>query len=305
MAISILDSSAPAFKKFEGVVPLPRSLFVDGSVESLSLPAVAVVGSRRASAYGYGVAFELSRDLARRGWVIVSGLARGIDSAAHEGALAGGGRTIAVLAHGLNHLYPRENRALSRKIVDSGGALVTEYEAHEPALSYRFPQRNRLIAGLSRATVVVQAALKSGSLITAQLALDQNRDVWVVPGVEKDEAFLGGQKLIEDGAEMVRSAEDVLKALGESYGEFPVENIRASWLAALMESGRCYGIEELFLSSDRTLSELMESLEQHLRDGSVIEAFSQQFMWVGEKERRGAAKKYDLRTCQPVNPCQK
>ncbi|MGH7869344.1 MAG: DNA-processing protein DprA, partial [Candidatus Dormibacteraceae bacterium] len=159
----------------------PLALYVKGDVKALSSPAIAMVGTRRPTAYGSSVAHRLAADLASRQAVIVSGLARGIDSAAHRGALEAKGRTLAVLGSGIDVTYPRENKRLAERVVESG-ALITEFPMGTAPIPENFPIRNRIISGLSLGVVIVEAAEYSGSLITARLALEQNREVFAVPG---------------------------------------------------------------------------------------------------------------------------
>jgi len=193
----------------------PPLLQCRGSLESLARPAVAIVGARNASANGQRFAFDLARDLAQAGCTLVSGLARGIDAAAHEGALAaaGEGVTVAVMAGGLDVPYPRQHAALAETIA-MRGLLVTEMPPGTEPQARHFPRRNRIIAGLSLATVVVEAAERSGSLITARLALEQGREVLAVPGSPRDPRAAGPNRLIRDGATLVRHADDVLQSLG-------------------------------------------------------------------------------------------
>jgi DNA processing protein len=172
-------------------------------------PAVAIVGSRRASGYGRRVAEELAAGLASVGLTVVSGLATGIDAAAHRAALAVSGRTVAVLATGLDLVYPRWHAGLARRVA-SQGALVTEYPCGTPPLPHRFPRRNRLISGLALGTIVVEAAPESGSLITARCALEQGREVFAVPGPVGVALHEGANRLIREGATLVRGVEDVL-----------------------------------------------------------------------------------------------
>jgi len=174
--------------------------------------SVAIVGSRHCTAYGRRLATRLAEGLVNAGWAVVSGLARGIDAAAHQGALAAGGRTVAVLAGGLAKIYPPEHGELAESIV-AKGALLSEMPMAVAPLPELFPRRNRIISGLSRATVIVEAALKSGALITARLAADQGREVLAVPGPVDSEASAGPNQLIRNGATLVRSVEDVLEAL--------------------------------------------------------------------------------------------
>jgi DNA processing protein len=195
------------------IVDPPPALWVRGALDSFRRPAVAIVGSRAGTPYAIEVAERLAADLAARGVAIVSGLARGVDAAAHRGALEAIGSTLAVLGCGADVMYPREHDALARRIqVD--GLVMSELVPGTPPLPAFFPQRNRLISGLSRAVVVVEAGEKSGSLITARCALEQGRDVLAVPGNVMTGRNRGGHALLRDGAKIVECADDILEELG-------------------------------------------------------------------------------------------
>jgi DNA processing protein len=196
------------------IVDPPPALWVRGNIAALSGPAVAIVGSRAGSPYGLTVAERLAADLAARGIVIVSGLARGVDSAAHRGALAASGVTIGVLGSGVDVVYPAEHRSLAGDIEANRGAIVSELVPGTPPQPQFFPLRNRIISGLSRAVLIVEAGEKSGSLITARCALDQGRDVLAVPGNVLSGRNRGGHGLLRDGAKIVESADDILEELG-------------------------------------------------------------------------------------------
>jgi DNA processing protein len=195
------------------IVDPPPVLWLRGSTAALVAPAVAIVGSRAGSAYALAVAEKLAADLAQRGVIVVSGLARGVDSAAHRGALSANGLTIAVLGCGADRVYPAEHAALARDIAASGSVL-SELAPRTPPLPMFFPQRNRIISGLSHAVVVVEAGEKSGSLITARCALEQGRDVLAVPGNVLNGRNRGGHALIRDGAKIVETADDIVEELG-------------------------------------------------------------------------------------------
>lgn len=195
----------------------PFVLYVEGDAETLRNPAVAVVGARRPTPYGRAVAEKLAGDLAGRGCVVVSGLAAGIDACAHRGALRKG-RTVAVLGSGLDVPYPRENRGLHREIAGRG-AVVSEFPLGTAPFAENFPVRNRIISGLAVGLVVVEAARKSGSLITAKLALAQDREVMAVPGNVTSELSAGPNGLIKDGARPVASWEDVAEGLPSPWRE--------------------------------------------------------------------------------------
>lgn len=198
----------------------PLMLFVEGRVELLHRPAVAVVGSRHATPQGLAHARAFAATLSQAGVAVVSGLAAGIDGAAHEGALQGEGGTVAVVGTGPDIVYPRRHVALARRIVD-GGALVSEYAPGTPVLAHHFPHRNRLIAGLTLGTVVIEAALKSGSLITARLASECGREVFAVPGSILSPQSSGCHALIRQGAQLVESAEEILQSLHLVAGAGP------------------------------------------------------------------------------------
>jgi DNA processing protein len=195
----------------------PACIWTRGNRSLLSRLTVAVIGARAASHEGLIAANEIALDLARAGVVVVSGLARGIDSAAHQGALEGGGGTIAVLGTGIDVVYPAENAPLSERIA-ANGLLVTEFAPGSPPEDWHFPRRNRIISGLSKAVVVVEAKEKSGSLITARLAADQGRDVMAVPGTIVGGRNRGANALLRDGAKLVESAVDILQELGVDSG---------------------------------------------------------------------------------------
>jgi DNA processing protein len=205
------DRAYPA--ALAAIVDPPPVLWLRGRRDALDSTAVAMVGSRAGSPYALAVAERLAADLASRGVTIVSGLARGVDSAAHRGALSVGGTTVAVLGCGADVVYPAEHAPLVGEIAERG-AVISEVVPGTPPLPWLFPQRNRIISGLCRATVVIEAGEKSGSLITARCALDQGRDVLAVPGNILNGRNRGGHALLRDGARIVETADDVVQELG-------------------------------------------------------------------------------------------
>lgn len=241
----------------------PLALYCAGRPEVLSEPAVAIVGSRRPSTYGRAAAERLAEDLAARGVVVVSGLASGIDAAAHWGALRAG-RTTAVLGSGIDAVYPRENRGLAAKIAASGGAVITEFPLGAKPLGFHFPLRNRIISGLSLGLVVVEAAARSGSLISARLALEQGREVLAVPGPVTSALSRGTHGLLKAGAALVETWEDVAAELPPPWRddllarreEAPVERDAA---ALGPEERRVW--ELLAADTEATVDELVERSE--------------------------------------------
>ncbi|MFA5069120.1 MAG: DNA-processing protein DprA [Candidatus Omnitrophota bacterium] len=209
--IAINDNNYP--ENLKNIYDPPVILYVKGAISRCDEISIAMVGSRRCTCYGMNMADEIARDLAAKGVTIVSGLARGIDTSAHKGALNGRGRTLAVLGSGLGNIYPPENLALSKDIADNG-ALISEFPMVTPPYRQNFPRRNRLISGISKAVVVVEAARKSGALITVDFALEQGRDVFAVPGMANRPSSRGANALIKQGAKLIDNAEDILEELG-------------------------------------------------------------------------------------------
>ncbi len=206
------DGSYPAMLR--EIDDPPPVLYVKGDWQAcFDQPGVGVIGSRMCSTYGVNASEMLSRDLASRGITVVSGLARGIDTAAHRGAIAGKGRTIGVIGTGIDTVYPRENNGLVREILESGGCIVSQFPLGTPPLAENFPYRNRIISGLSLGVLIVEASERSGSLITARLAMEQNREVMAVPGNITSGNSFGTNYLIKSGAKLVQQWQDVVAEL--------------------------------------------------------------------------------------------
>ena len=210
--IDINDEDYPSLLK--EIQNPPKQIHLRGMLPGSAIPAVAIVGTRKATAAGIGVAEEIAAGLARQGITIVSGLAMGIDTAAHRGALSIGGRTIAVLGNGINEIYPAQNEKVAEEILKTGGAIISEYPPGEPSFKQNFIHRNRIISGLSVAVVVIEAPTKSGALATAGFAAEQGRSVFVLPGPVTHPNYVGSHALIRDGAILVAKAADILEDLG-------------------------------------------------------------------------------------------
>jgi len=227
---------------------MPRAIHVNGDPAVLALPCLGIVGTRRATPRGLAVARGLAQKLANAGWVIVSGLARGIDAAAHSGALEAGGRTIAVMATGNDRCYPPAHRGLLAQI-RARGCSVTEFTPGTPPLKHHFLQRNRLLAGMCKGVIIVEAPVRSGALTTAREALDAGRDVFAVPGPVDVETSRGCHRLLREGACLVESAADVLEVLGApdaagaltGLGAGPAlpDHAAARWLHARLDLEGC------------------------------------------------------------------
>jgi DNA processing protein len=251
----------------------PERLFVRGpALEVLTAPAVAIVGSRSCSPYGAQVARMLGRELASAGVAVVSGLARGVDGEAHRGALAAGGPTVGVLGCGIDRDYPRSHAGLARRI-GASGLIVSEYPPGVEPAPWRFPARNRIIAGLCAATVVVEARARSGALITADFALELGRDVFAVPGEITSALSAGTNELLRQGAAPLCAAADVLDALGvarPAQDPAPLSPVAGELLALI--AARVSTVDELVRASRWTSAEVAAALIELELGGVVAEA---------------------------------
>lgn len=259
----------------------PPVLWTRGDPAVLLMPAVAIVGSRAATPYALDVGARLAGELATRGVTVVSGLARGVDSAAHRGTLAAGGPTIAVLGSGLDRIYPPEHTGLAQDIA-SKGLVVTELGPGGLPLAEHFPLRNRIISGISLAVVVVEASEKSGSLITARCAMEQGRDVMAVPGSVLTGRNRGSHSLLKDGAKVVETADDILEELGwpaaRSAVHAPGKSLSEDPLLVHMEPGEVYGLDELVETTGTGASKLLPRLMELELLGHVRAAGGGRFM---------------------------
>ncbi len=264
----------------------PPVIWTKGAVAELVRPAVAIVGSRSATPYAVSVAARLGGELADRGVVVASGLARGVDSAAHRGTLEAGGITVAILGSGLDRIYPAEHADLAQDIAKAG-VVVSELGPGAPPLPENFPLRNRIISGISLAVVVVEASEKSGSLITARCAMDQGRDVMAVPGSVLSGRNRGSHSLLKDGAKVVETADDILEEIGWPGSLSPHEvskSLVEDPLLARMEAGESYGLEELVESTAMSASKLLPRLMELELQGQVRAAGGGRFMRLPTRE---------------------
>jgi DNA processing protein len=265
------------------IVDPPPLLWTRGSRAALAHHAVAIVGSRAASTYALDVAERLAADLASRGIAVVSGLARGVDSAAHRGALSVGGSTIAVLGCGADVMYPSEHAPLAAAIAPCG-LIVSELVPGTPPLRQHFPQRNRIISGLSRAVVIVEAGERSGSLITARCALEQGREVLAVPGNVLSGRNRGGHGLLRDGARLVETADDILEELnGIGYAGEATRVARTAVrdpLLACLPAGEACDVDELAERSGLTVARLLPRLLDLELQGMVARVDGGRFVLV-------------------------
>lgn len=276
--ISLNDPEYPS--RLKEIYDPPIVLFVKGCAEVLAEPGIAMVGTRHPTPYGMGMAERLSTDLAARGLVIISGLARGIDTASHRGAIAAKGKTVAVLGTGIDVMYPKENTRLTEQIIALGGALITEFPVGTPPTPQNFPIRNRIISGISAGVLVVEAAEYSGTRITSRLALEQNRDVYAVPGNVTNRNSWGPNTLIKQGAKLVATWEDVWEelptdiqaALSFRQNESP-EPETASLFPDEATSPHEKKIFKLLKADDSThIDQLVELLENEMSPSEIFAA---------------------------------
>jgi DNA processing protein len=251
--VHLVSISDPAYPELLSQIPkLPPLLFVRGDIHLLSLPQIAIVGSRNPSSGGSENAQRFAEFLAGNGFAITSGLALGVDAAAHQGALMAKGKTIAVMGTGLDLIYPSRHRNLAQEILEGGGALVSELPLGSGSKAANFPQRNRIISGLSCGVLVVEAAIQSGSLITAQAALQQNREVFAIPGSIHNPLARGCHQLIRQGATLVETGQDIVDQLQGILG-YQRENLETLQQKAAKRS-------EL----DEKLLDLLSPVEQQI-----------------------------------------
>jgi DNA processing protein len=276
--ISLSDPEYPS--RLKEIYDPPVILFVKGCVEVLAQPGIAMVGTRHPTPYGSGMAERLSTDLAARGLVIISGLARGIDTASHRGAIAAKGKTVAVLGTGIDVMYPKENTRLTEQMLALGGALITEFPVKTSPAPQNFPIRNRIISGMSAGVLVVEAAEYSGTRITSRCALEQNRDVYAVPGNVTNKNSWGPNTLIKQGAKLVATWEDVWEelpadvqaALSSMQNESP-EPQTASLFPDEAISPHEKKILKLLKADESThIDELVELLENEVSSSEIFAA---------------------------------
>ena len=276
--ISLSDPEYPS--RLKEIYDPPVILFVKGCVEVSAQPGIAMVGTRHPTPYGSGMAERLSTDLAARGLVIISGLARGVDTASHRGAIAAKGKTVAVLGTGIDVMYPKENTRLTEQMLALGGALITEFPVGTSPAPQNFPIRNRIISGISAGVLVVEAAEYSGTRITSRCALEQNRDVYAVPGNVTNKNSWGPNTLIKQGAKLVATWEDVWEelpadvqaALSSMQNESP-EPQTASLFPDEASSPHEKKILKLLKADESThIDELVELLENEVSSSEIFAA---------------------------------
>ncbi len=260
----ILPDDSPYLQIIDTIAHKPKALYVIGELPTTRRTTVAIVGTRKPTAYGREVAHMLAYDLAQKGIIIMSGLALGIDAIAHRAALEAGGTTIAVLGNGLGSVYPATNRDLAKAILEKGGVLISEYEPEVEARDFQFLERNRIVSGLSDAIIIIEAAKRSGTLSTAARALEQGREVFVVPGNITSPLSAGCNALLKQGATPITCADDILEVIAPdllnpqsmlALGNTPLE----TKIITLLQSGMRDG-DQILIESGATASDFSTTL---------------------------------------------
>lgn len=277
VGLSLILFKNPAYPPLLKQIPFPPfGLYVKGKLRA-SARRVAIVGTRKATASGLDMARQLAKEICLAGAEVVSGLALGIDAAAHLGAVEVNRPTLAVLARGLDEIYPRQNTALAKKIIEQGGCLVSEYPPKTPALPRLFLERNRIVSGLSEAVLIVEAPKRSGTLSTARFSTEQNREVFVVPGSPRQIQYQGSLDLIKSGAQIITEASDVLDFLKIGYSQnfaktnSPLAENEKLVLNVLTRFGRAATIEEVAAKTGLSVIQLNEILPSLLISGLATE----------------------------------
>lgn len=269
----ISTDTQPFLQIITTIAKVPEKLYCIGDLPSERRPTVAIVGTRKPSTYGKEVTAQLAYDLAQKGIVIVSGLALGVDGAAHRAALEAGGTTVAILANGLPQIYPATHRDLAHDIVSHGGAILSEYEPETSARPYQFLERNRIVSGLSDAIIITEAASRSGTLNTAMHALEQGREVFVVPGNITSPLSAGCNALLKQGAHPITCAEDVLEIIAPgllqsqaslALGSTPLETA----IIQLLQNGIRDG-DELFQQASSSVSDFSATITMMEINGTI------------------------------------
>lgn len=264
--VGLVLKESPQYPSLLKEIPQPPfGIYFIGRWPKETNLTLAVVGTRKATAEGRALAKKFGFEFSENGFQIVSGLALGIDAAAHEGVVEAGGGAVAVLGNGLDSIYPKTNERLAKKILEKNGAIISEYPVGSESLPYRFLERNRIISGFSRGTLVIEVPLSSGALVTARFALDQNRDVFVVPGPITHPNFVGSNQLIREGAELITKPEEIMEAFGIETAEgtratLVETDAEKKIIAALKNFSSPVGVDKILELTNLNISEANRAL---------------------------------------------
>ncbi len=274
--IKILEKDDPLFPiKLKKVRPKVKRLYIEGNEQILNNFGIAIIGSRNSSKEGEKITEEIVTKLVKKDIVIISGLAKGIDSKAHQTCINSGGKTIAVIGSGFNNIYPKENEKMYKRIIETGGTIVSEYPPDTPVDSRNFPKRNRIVSGLSEGVVVIEGKYRSGTTITAQYALNQNKKVFCLPHSISNSYGIGPNSIIQKGGILITKADDIIKEFQKDGIKFKEKEIKKNYKSDILKllSKEILTKEELSIKTNKSISEINQELTILELEGIITEEY--------------------------------
>ncbi len=274
--IKILEKDDPLFPiKLKEVRPKVKKLYIEGNEQILNNFGIAIIGSRNSSKEGEKITEEIVTKLVKKDIVIISGLAKGIDSKAHQTCINSGGKTIAVIGSGFNNIYPKENEKMYKRIIETGGTIVSEYPPDTPVDSRNFPKRNRIVSGLSEGVVMIEGKYRSGTTITAQYALNQNKKVFCLPHSISNSYGIGPNSIIQKGGILITKADDIIKEFQKDGIKFKEKEIKKNYKSDILKllSKEILTKEELSIKTNKSISEINQELTILELEGIITEEY--------------------------------
>ncbi len=274
--IKILEKDDPLFPiKLKEVRPKVKRLYIEGNEQILNNFGIAIIGSRNSSKEGEKITEEIVTKLVKNDIIIISGLAKGIDSKAHQACINSGGKTIAVIGSGFNNIYPKENEKIYKRIIETGGTIVSEYSPDTPVDSRNFPKRNRIISGLSEGVVMIEGKYRSGTTITAQYALNQNKKVFCLPHGISNSYGIGPNSIIQKGGILITKADDIIKEFQKDGIKFKEKEIKKNYKSDILKllSKEILTKEELSIKTNKSISEINQELTILELEGIITEEY--------------------------------
>lgn len=274
--IKILEKDDPLFPiKLKEVRPKVKRLYIEGNERILNSFGIAIIGSRNSSKEGEKITEEIVTKLVKKDIIIISGLAKGIDSKAHQACINSSGKTIAVIGSGFNNIYPKENEKIYKRIIETGGTIVSEYPPDTPVDSRNFPKRNRIISGLSEGVVMIEGKYRSGTTITAQYALNQNKKVFCLPHSISNSYGIGPNSIIQKGGILITKADDIIKEFQKDGIKFKEKEIKKNYKSDILEllSKEILTKEELSIKTNKSISEINQELTILELEGIITEEY--------------------------------
>lgn len=274
--IKILEKDDPLFPiKLKEVRPKVKRLYIEGNERILNNFGIAIIGSRNSSKEGEKITEEIVTKLVKKDIIIISGLAKGIDSKAHQVCINSGGKTIAVIGSGFNNIYPKENEKMYKRIIETGGTIVSEYPPDTPVDSRNFPKRNRIISGLSEGVVMIEGKYRSGTTITAQYALNQNKKVFCLPHSISNSYGIGPNSIIQKGGILITKADDIIKEFHKDGIKFKEKEIKKNYKSDILKllSKEILTKEELSIKTNKSISEINQELTILELEGIITEEY--------------------------------